>query len=221
MFISREVSWAEFSSARRSSSRMRSPISRTRASMEEVSSPFFLSMPICLEVALRSDCKACFSVSALRRASSHARTSSTSFHASPLRGFKRAFTSSGFSRITRMSSITRTACTPSLRHASQMNGLSWKNCTCNNVPFAPARRGYCGKTRRERRMPWNAPKSFLMIAGETAEDLLNSFRKPLFLCVFPGCGSIARRGKREFFPVFSKLIPFHPHLFLKSSNGRG
>ena len=79
--------------------------------------PFFLSMPICLEVALRSDCRACFSVSALRRASSQARTSSTSFHASPLRGFSRAFTSSGFSRITRMSSITRTACTPSPRHA--------------------------------------------------------------------------------------------------------
>lgn len=33
---------------------------RTRASIEDVSSPFFLSMPICLEVALRSDCKACF-----------------------------------------------------------------------------------------------------------------------------------------------------------------
>jgi hypothetical protein len=102
-----------------------------------------------------------------------------------------------------------------------MNGLSWKNCTCNNVPFAPVRRGYCGKTRRARRMPWNVPKSFLMIAGETAEDLLNSFRKPLFLCVFPGCGSIARRGKKEFFSVFSKLIPFHSYLFLKSSNGKG
>jgi hypothetical protein len=70
-------------------------------------------------------------------------------------------------------------------------------------------------------MPWDAPGSFLMIAGETAEDLLNSFRKPLFLCVFPGCGSIARRGKREFFSVFSKLIPFHPPLFLKEPNGRG
>ena len=139
MFISREVSWAAFSSATRSSSRMRSPISRTRASMEEVSSPFFLSMPICLEVALRSDCRACFSVSALRRASSQARTSSTSFHASPLRGFSRAFTSSGFSRITRMSSITRTACTPSPRHASQMNGLPWKNVTLSRKNAA--RRG--------------------------------------------------------------------------------
>lgn len=175
-------------------------------------------MPICLEVALRSDCRACFSVSALRRASSQARTSSTSFHASPLRGFNRAFTSSGFSRITRMSSITRTACTPSPRHASQMNGLPWEK----RYPFTEkrcAQRHAFPNAAPFRKLPFFPCQTmifFLLRKTVQQEDrtlhVSGNHGHPA-----PGC--IAGRTGKEIPPVFNRRSSFHHYLFLKNPGG--
>ena len=164
-------------------------------------------MPICLEVALRSDCRACFSVSALRRASSQARTSSTSFHASPLRGFSRAFTSSGFSRITRMSSITRTACTPSPRHASQMNGLPWKNVTLSRKNAA--RRGMLS-----RMPPLSGNCRFSVSDNEFFSFPGKPYSRGIGLSMFPGIMDIRRQGAlqegpgRKFLPFSTGGVPF-------------
>ncbi len=107
MLRSSSVWRAEAASAAASRAAICSLMARTSASMAEVSSPLALSMPICLEMVLRELCSCCLSVSALRRASSQASTSSTSFQWSPPRVLRRSWTAAGFSRMTRISSMAR------------------------------------------------------------------------------------------------------------------